>query len=557
MKQPPERERVPPFAPNGRASDAEAATRQQDETNAGVARATGVVAAGNIASRVLGLGREIVLTNLFGASISLAAFDNAVILPKAFYDLLIGGHVNSALVPVLSETAVSKSKRDFWELVSVLVSFVATLMTTLALLLWLFAPYVVRLIAGDNTEILDLTTSLLRLTAPALIFLSMFAVLSGTLYAIRSFAFPAFAGALFNASIVTVTIAAAPAIGIQAAALGWLVGSVAQFALQLPGLRDARLGFTLRWNHPGLRQIGLLYIPVSLSLIMDNLIVRPFSYRLANEALATGVVYMNRATTLIQLPQGLVATAISIAILPTLSRQAAAMLGRRGDDDSGQPFKNTLGLGLRLAVVLILPAVVGLFVLATPIVDLLFESGQFTAYDTSITVIALRLYLLGLPFAALDLLLVYAFYARQDTLTPALVGVLSLAVYMIVAIALTPTLGLFSLMVADSLKHLTHACVSGYLLYRRMDGFGSQRLFITLGKAGVAAAVMGFIGVLMLPWLLPLLTDASSGTELVLVLVSSGLCAAVFLGLALLLNVEELRWLVRLIRQRLNRGRVS
>jgi hypothetical protein len=78
------RESAAPFAPNGRASDAEAATRQDDETNAGVARATGIVATGNIASRVLGLGREIVLTNLFGASISLAAFDNAVILPKAF-----------------------------------------------------------------------------------------------------------------------------------------------------------------------------------------------------------------------------------------------------------------------------------------------------------------------------------------------------------------------------------------------------------------------------------------------------------------------------------------
>lgn len=548
MTQDTKRESAAPFAPNGRASDAEAATRQDDETNAGVARATGIVATGNIASRVLGLGREIVLTNLFGASISLAAFDNAVILPKAFYDLLIGGHVNSALVPVLSETAATQSRRDFWQLVSVLVSFVTTMMMTLALLLWVFAPHIVRVIAGDNTEILDLTTSLLRLTAPALIFLSMFAVLSGTLYAIRSFTFPAFAGALFNASIVIVTIAAAPAIGIRAAAVGWLVGSVAQFALQLPGLQDARLSFTLRWNHPGLRQIGLLYIPVSLSLIMDNLIVRPFSYRLANEALATGVVYMNRATTLIQLPQGLVATAISIAILPTLSRQAAAVL--RGDG-SEQTFKNTLGLGLRLAVVLILPAAVGLFVLATPIVDLLFESGQFTSQDTTLTVLALRLYLLGLPFAALDLLLVYAFYARQDTITPALVGVLSLAVYMIVAIALTPALGLFSLMVADSLKHLTHACVSGYLLYRRLDGFGSQRLFVTLGKAGFAAAAMGVVGVLMLPWLLPILAEAGFGAEMSLVLLSSGACAAVFLVLALLLNVEELRWLVTLIRRRL------
>jgi putative peptidoglycan lipid II flippase len=543
---PPPDEKSTRFAPNSRAADAEAATREVDAEKAGVARATGIVAAGNITSRVLGLVREIVLTNLFGASIALAAFDNAVILPKAFYDLLIGGHVNSALVPVLSKAASDETPRDFWELVSVVLSFVVTVMTILALVLWLLAPWVVSLLAGDNTAIIAPTTALLRLITPALIFLSLFAVLSGTLYSLRRFSFPAFAGALFNASIVIITLSVAPIIGIRAAAFGWLIGSVAQFALQLPGLRDSRLRLTFNWNHPGLRHIGLLYIPVSLSLVMDTLVVRFFSYRLANDILDTGVVYMGRATTLIQLPQGLVATAISVAILPTLSRQAVALLKRDGEQ---QAFKDTLGLGLRLATVLILPATIGLFVLATPIVALLFEHGQFLATDTDITVIALRLYLIGLPFAAIDLLLVYAFYAQQDTLTPALIGLFSLTIYMVVAIAIAPQVGLYSLMVADSVKHFLHATISAYLLLRRLNGLGSQRLVLTALKAGAAATLMGVAAYAMLAvfWQ----TTGSTMGEVGFVLVSAMISGLVFVGAAFIFKIEELRWLVALVQQRI------
>ncbi len=547
--------------PNGRAADAEATSRrsasdEQRETNAGVARATGVIAAGNITSRVLGLAREIALTNLFGPSAQMDAFNIAVIVPKAFYDLLIGGHVNSALVPVLSDAASSDSDRkktDFWQLVSVLMSFVSVLVAALVAVLWLFAPQVVQVVAGDRSaETLVIAAQLLRLTGAALLFLSLFAVLSGTLYALRSFTWPAFAGATFNAAIVIVTLAAAPTIGIQAAALGWLVGAFAQFALQLPGLRGARLRFTLNWNHPGLRQIALLYAPVIVSLVIDTLVIRLISYRLANSVGEGSISYMNWATTLIQFPHGLVATAISIAILPTLSRQASAVV--RGVPDGANAFRNTLGLGLRLAIVLILPATVGLFVLGTPIVDLLFEHGAFTAYDTTITVMALRLYLLGLPFAAVDLLLIYAFYAQQDTFTPAVIGLVSLTVYMIVALVLMPTAGLYSLMIADSVKHLIHALVSGYLLVRRLNGLGDQHLLPTALRAAIAALVMGLAGWVLLPWLAPLTADLGFLGEVVLVTGSGLVCIAVFVGMALLLRIGELRWLVGLVRSRLGRG---
>jgi putative peptidoglycan lipid II flippase len=569
----------------------EEAELSQAETNAGVARATSVLALGNIASRVLGMAREVALTTLFGASRAVDAFYVATIIPKTIYDLLIAGHVNSAIIPVFSELVAREGREALWRLVSVLISLVSALLALLVLGLTAFAPQIVALVgSGYEAATLELASALLRITAPALLFLGLFSVLSGALFALRVFTWPAFAGAVFNACVVLITVlltpppqvmvtvgdgaavwsAARPLWGIQSAALGWLAGSLVQFLLQLPGLRGARIRLTLNWRHPAIPLIARLYAPVMASLILDTLVVRTFSYNLASQTIEGALGYMNWATTLIQFPQGLVATAISIAILPTLARHAAlinprksgplsteaadgAALGalRSSISANERAFRDTLGLGLRLTTTLILPAAVGLFVLATPIVVLLFERGAFTPADTVITVTALRLYLFGLPFAALDLLLVYAFYARQDTLTPALIGLFSLAIYMIVALALLPAYGLFSLMIADSVKHIVHAVISALLLNRRMGGFGHQRLLSTAAKTMIAAGFMGAVAFAIQAPLSSLLGARGFVSELLLVLTAGVVSAAVFLILAVILRIEEPRWLWSLLYARL------
>ncbi len=552
-------------------ADAEAQAEAQAEatqaaTNAGVARASGILALGNIASRVLGMAREVAVTNLFGASAATDAFFVATLVPRTLYDLLIGGHVNGAIIPVFTEVVTRDGRAALWRLVSALLSLLTLIVTLLTVVLLIAAPAVVELVgSGYDAPTQALAVELLRITAPALLFLSLFAVLSGALYALRAFTFPALAGAIFNLCVVLGTILLAPplelmpiidptrpvihwAIGrppdaIRAAAFGWLIGALVQMAAQIIGLRGARLRLSGLW-HPSIRRIALLYAPVMLSLILDAL-VRVFSYNLASQTGESSLSYMNWATTLIQFPQGLVVTAISIAILPTLARQSA-LTARDGD----RPFKDTLGLGLRLVITLILPAVVGLMVLAIPIIDLLFEHGLFTARDTALTGLALRLYLFGLPFAAVDLLLVYAFYARQDTLTPAVIGLVSLIAYMVVALVLLPQYGVFSLMIADSVKHLLHAGMSAYILRRRLGGFGEQRLLITLAKTTLAAGAMGIAArVALLPVMSFTRTDGTL-REIALVLILGVISAAVYGGLAYLLRIDELRWLIALVRRR-------
>lgn len=547
-----------------------AAQAEQEATNAQVAAATGILAIGNVLSRILGLARETLLTYLFGASGAVDAFQVAIIVPRGIYDLLIGGHINSAIVPILSEIITLKGRDEFWRAASLMATIVSTLLALLVIVIQLLAPQLVRLVAGGAPpHIIALAAHLLRLTAPALLFMGLFAVYSGALYALRRFTWPALAGVFFNGSIVLVTVLFAPPLQWQIAwdggaplyylarpqesiavvALGWLAGAVVQFAIQLPGARGGRFHLWFNWRHPILRRTALLYAPVMFSLVMDTLIIRPFSYNLASQTGEGSIAYMNWATTLIQFPQGLVATAISIAILPTLSAQAALSL-----PESQRAFKDTLGLGLRLATSLILPAAAGLFVLATPIIQLLFEHGAFTPADTYITAVATRLYLLGLPFAALDLLLVYAFYARKDTLTPALVGILSLVVYMIIALALLRPLGLFSLMIADSVKHAVHALLSAYLLRRLLGGFGRQQLGMTVVKASLGASIMGLVAHATLPLLMTYLGGPHILQEAIVVLASAIIYGGLFLALAMVLRLEELQGLVALVRRKLSRS---
>jgi putative peptidoglycan lipid II flippase len=544
---------------------------QQEETNASVVGASSILALGNIGSRVLGLAREMVLTFLFGASAVVDAFQVATVVIRALYDLLIGGHVNGALVPVLSEVVAVQGKQELWRVVSVLMSLVLTLLTGLVLLVSLFAPQIIFITAGGaSQQTIALAVDLLRLTAPALIFMALFAVFSAALYANKRFLMPALAGVIFNGSIVICALVLTPPYtltsewftqpanadalrpfglvrpndAIVAVAIGWICGAVLQMLAQLWGMREAHLRLTFNWRHPALRHIALLYAPVMLSLMLDTLVARPYSYNLASQTGEGSIAYMNWATTLIQFPQGLVATAISVAILPTLAGQAAAL------PVISRAFKDTLGLGLRLTITLIMPATAALMVLAVPIIQLLFENGAFTAEDTIITAQVLRLYLIGLPFAAVDLLLVYAFYARKDTLTPTLIGVCSLLVYMLTAYALLPTFGLYSLMIADSVKHITHASISALILQRRLQGLQQLGLAPTLLKTLVAAGLMALAARAALVWMYQHVGTGTLLQELFIVISAGTVCIGVFALSAYVLRLEEFYRIFHLILRR-------
>ncbi len=512
----------------------------------GLARNAAIIALGNVTSRLLGLVREMVKAKLFGAGAHVDALTLAITIPLQIYDLVTGGLVNSALVPVFAEYAAPERRAELWRLASVLLTLATLLVSTLILGLSVFAPQVIAVFAflghGKDPADMALATDLLRMTLPAVVFLSLSGVLSGLLYALKRFTLPAFTAAIFNASMVGMALALYRWWDVRAMAAGLLVGALLQVVLQFPGLRDgwAALRPTWHWRHAGLRRIFKLYVPIIVVLVITQAQVY-FGLGVAWEYTG-GLSWMYYATTLYQFPLGLVATAISFAILPTLSQQA-----RQAEQD----FKPTLVQGLNLVLLLIVPATVGLFVLASPIVRLVFERGPFAAYDTAMTALVLQVFLVGLSFAAVDQVLIFAFYARQDTQTPALVGMLSVGVYVAAVLLLRGPLGLFSLMAADSLKQITHALVTGALLSRRLKGFQQTGLWTTLGKIVLAAAGMGALVALVWAGVhaLPLHPGLVSHTLEVGLPGLAGLVA--YFGLIAVLKVSEARLLMGLVRRKL------
>jgi len=216
-----------------------------------------------------------------------------------------------------------------------------------------------------------------------------------------------------------------------------------------------------------------------------------------------------------------------------------------------------LGLGLRLVLVLIVPATLGLAVLAEPVVALLFEHGKFTAYDTYWTAWALRLYLVGLVFASIDWPLNYAFYAQQDTLSPALVGILSVGVYIVVALSLIQPLGMLGLVLADSAKHLSHAMTMLVLTWRRMGRLSDLRLGQTTVKVLIAASAMAGLIVLTMAATDRLVHTEGLLGDAVAVIVPAGVGALAYLGLVSLFRIEEVDLLWGLLRKRLQRSNLD
>ncbi|MBW7959653.1 MAG: murein biosynthesis integral membrane protein MurJ, partial [Candidatus Promineofilum sp.] len=313
----------------------------------GIVRAAAILAVGNVASRVLGLAREMVKANLFGTSPLLAAFQAAAYVPTSLFDLIIGGMVNSSLVPVFSDYTERERRDELWHLLSIVLSVSTLVLLFIIAVVELLAPQVAWLVGAANfteADLAETSISLIRMTTPAVLFLGLASVLTGALYALKRFTLPAFIGAAFNGTIVI--IALLNPTEIRSLVWGLLLGSLLQVLLQLPALRDAHLRWALDFTHPAVRRIIRLYIPVLAGLVVNQLAIM-LSYNLAIRTGDQSLNYMNYATTLYQFPLGLVVTALTIATLPTLSRQATGDLNL---------FKQTLGDGLRLVLALILPA---------------------------------------------------------------------------------------------------------------------------------------------------------------------------------------------------------
>jgi putative peptidoglycan lipid II flippase len=496
----------------------------------GLARSAGILGFGNIASRVIGLARDTITANYFGASGQLSAFTVAANVPTMIFDLLVGGMLSAALVPVFSGYTRAEQRAELAEVASSVLTLIALVMGSVVLALELFAVPVANLLGNFSDPALQqVLVRCLRIIAPAVLLFGLTGGVTGLLYSLKRFTYTAVSGAVFNLGIVLAAPLLAGKLGIYCLPLGVVAGSLAQLAVMSPGLRDLRLRVSTAWQHPAVRRIGRLYIPIALGLIVAEIQI-VVDRRWASGLGVQSVSWMRYATTLIQLPLGLVPVAVSLAALPSLAQRAS--------DHDWDGFRWIFARGLRLVMVVLIPAAAGLFALAQPVIRLLFQHGFFNTADTGMTASALRLYLLGLPFAGVDFLLNYTFYARQDTRTPAIVGVVAVGCYFIAALSLMPSLGFLGLVLADSVKQAAHALIMTALLMRSVGNVGGHGVPATLFKTGAAALAMGLLVWALAGRLVGLLPGGFLG-QLALVGVAAGAGAAFYTLVLRIWGVKE------------------
>ncbi len=531
--------------PETPAASAEPTAATAGATARHIATAAALIALGNIASRVLGLGRMSAISFFFGAGPEVDAFAAASIIPIIVYDLLINGAISAALVPVFSDFAEG-DQREFWKIVSGVANVaLLTLAAVVAVLIWQ-APLVVDLLVQDP-DLRPQAQELVRLLLPAVLFMGMSGLMTATLYARQAFLLPAFAGAVFNLGIICGAMLFHQQLGILSLAVGMFLGALGQVMLQAPGLRGMRYNLTLNLNHPAVRRILWLYGPVALGISFS--VVGTWIDRWLASGFETALSAMLFATTLIQFPLGLVAAAVSLAVLPTLSRQDA--------NADVEAFRQTLGMGIKVVLMLVLPAAAGLAALAWPITSLLFEWGEFDAQDTALTATALLFYLPSLPAAALDQLLIFAFYARKNTLTPNLVQGAAILFYLATALSLLwlagEQLGFLALVIGNSVQWIGHALLMWWLLRRHVSLRG-LRLGEAAVKAGFASAVMALVVYAIAePGMTLLLPPDVPLRSLVVLLVAGGSGALLYVGLSLALKVEALGFFVDALLRKLRR----
>ncbi|WP_286716107.1 murein biosynthesis integral membrane protein MurJ [Acinetobacter sp. UBA2581] len=456
-------------------------------------RSTVIVSAMTMLSRVLGLVRDVVLLNVFGAGKDFDTFVVAFRIPNFFRRLFAEGAFSQAFIPVLTEYKTSRTHAEVQILISRVFGCLATFMTTLTMIAIIAAPVIMYIYApgfhGDEAKF-ALATDMFRLTIPYLLFMSLTAFASSILNSYGSFSTPAFAPVLLNIAMIAGALWLTPFMAEPIMALGWavVIAGILQLAIQIPELwrKNLLIPPKVDFKHEGVGRIMKLMLPAlfGVSVTQINLLLNTVWASFMQDG---SVSWLYSAERMTELPLGLIGVAIGTVILPSLSTQHT--------EKNPEKFRGMMDWAAKVIVLVGLPASIALFMLSTPIIQALFERGQFTFEDTQMTALALQCMSGGVIAFMLIKVFAPGFYAQQDTRTPVRVGLMAVAANAILNVIF---IGFFKLIhweaehMALALASTGSAMVNAGLLYfylhqRNIFRFGAhwKKIFVQFMFANV------------------------------------------------------------------------
>ena len=448
-------------------------------------------------SRVLGLVRDIVIANLMGAGAAADLFFFANKIPNFLRRLFAEGAFAQAFVPVLTEYEKTQSRDQVKELIAAVSGTLGTIVTVITILGVLGSSVITALFGfgwflewwngGEEAYKFELASSMLKITFPYLWFITFTALSGAILNTLGKFAVAAFTPVFLNIAIISCAFFVSPQLeqpefGLE---MGVFLGGLIQFLFQIPFLKKEKLLVKPKWQwyHPGVIKIRTLMIPAlfGVSVSQINLLLDTFIASFLQTGSISWLYYSDR---LLEFPLGLFGIAIATVILPSLSSSHVSQ--------SPQIFSKTLDWGIRTVCFLGFPAMMGLIVLAEPMLRVLFMRGEFDMQDVSMSAMSLWAYASGLLSFMLVKVLAPGYYSRQDTKTPVKFGMIAMVSNMVLNVIFAIPYGYVGLAIATALSATLNAGLLWFGLYKNgVYQFQPQSLSVLIRIIGAGLVMAG------------------------------------------------------------------
>ncbi len=466
--------------------DAAATTRGYTEPPS-LAAAASVVALGFLASRLLGLVRTVAIAHQYGTSPDIDAYFVAFRIPDLIFQLLAGATLGSAFIPTFARVLGEDGEQAAWRLASAVLNLVLGATLVVALIALLIAPLIVPLTApgighdtGQHAHLTSLAVDLTRIMMISPVLFAVSGMFMGILNARHHFLAPAFAPMFYNASII---VGALISDDVRVLAFAVVIGALLHLLVQLPALHLVGMRWTpiWDWRDKAVREVGRLMGPrvIGLAAFQLNFLIATFFASTVREGAISAVNY---AWLVVMMPMGLFGMAISTAVFPRLAEQAAR---------DPEELRETLSRSLRLILYLTIPASVGLMIMAKPLTAFLLRSGAFGSSSTDLVVSALVFYSIALFAHSGIEILSRGYYAMRDTRTPVAFAVISMAINLMLSVALVRPFGIKGLALSLSVATIVEFALLWRTLDRRMKGLDRMRVISSLTRTVTATVLMG------------------------------------------------------------------
>lgn len=509
-----------------------------------------IVMAATLGSRVLGLLREVVVAANFGTSGDYSAYVSAFRIPDLLYQLIIGGALGSALIPVFSRFLGAKDDEKAWRLANAVINTSFVLILLFSAFAFTITPQLVtNLVAPgfkDDPHLLDLTVNLTRLLLLQPILLGLGGLAMALLNGTEHFLWPALAPLFYNTCIILAVIFLGKPLGVTGMAIGVIIGAALYLLVQIPELLRLGLRYrpTLDLHAPGLGEVLRVLGPRlfgQAAFMFNFIIINNLASRLSDSSVSA----LNYAFQLFMLPHGIFALSVATVAFPAMAR----LYGAR--DIEG--LKATLARALRQIIFFVLPASLGLALLARPLVGTLFQLGRFQKESTEMVSQGLVYFSFGLLAYGVVEIITRAFYALQDTRTPVIIAVLTVGLNLVLSSALgrENTLGMGGLALGLALATNFEMLALLWLLYRKIGSLagGNETLLLPMLKIVLAADAMAAVLWLLTRFLNPVLAQADKLVLIILTIALVGIGAATYAVAALVLGIDELKAALRRFRR--------